>query len=185
MNHGVRDGLGACAGRRILATLVGLAWATAILAPVRVGAMPMQNDPEGFQGISWGSSLNTVKGLTMTSSWDQFKEYEFKAGPPPLGHAPLGSVKLSTVGGKFARVTIHYHGENTHVQVLAYLEERYGVIERWPGSMVRGLNQQFNWRGPETEINLTYQRMGERGYIFIESRTLAPRFIDILSEHSH
>ncbi len=185
MNRGVHDGVRTCAGRRVLAILVGLAWATAILAPGRVDAIPMQNDPEGFQGIAWGSSLNTVEEVTVSSSWDQFKEYEFKAGPPRLGQAPLRSVKLSTVGGKFARVTIHYQGEKTHAQVLAYLEERYGVIERWPGSMVRGLNQQFNWRGPETEINLTYQGMGERGYIFIESRTLAPRFTDVLSEHSH
>ncbi len=185
MTRGVHDGRCACRGNRVLVLLVGLAWATAAVTPARVGAVPMQNDPEGFQGISWGSTLKTVKALTLTSAWDQFEEYAFKAGPPRLGRASLTSVKLTTIGGQFARVTIHYHGAKTHAQVLAYLEGRHGAIERWPGSMVRGLNQQFNWRGPETEVNLTYQGMGERGYIFIESRTLAPRFTDVLSEHSH
>ena len=48
--------------------------------------------------------------------------------------------------------------------------------------MTRGLNQQYNWRGTETEINLTYQAGTERGYIFIDSRTLAPRFNDDITD---
>ena len=185
MDSKIRRSLWVPTGRGVLAVLVGMTWAAAALAPTRVHAIPMQNDPEGFHGISWGAPLDTIKELTLSSSWDHMAEYEFNAGPPRLGEAPLTSVKLTTVNGKFARVTIHYQGTNTHTQVLAYLEERYGVIELMPGSMVRGLNQQFNWRGPETEINLTYQGMGERGFVFIESRTLAPRFTDVLSEHSH
>ena len=48
--------------------------------------------------------------------------------------------------------------------------------------MARGLNQQYNWRGSDTEINLTYQAGTERGYIFIDSRTLAPRFNDYITD---
>jgi hypothetical protein len=48
--------------------------------------------------------------------------------------------------------------------------------------MMRGLNQQFNWRGPNTEANLTYQENVERGFVSIESRNLSPRFNDFLPE---
>jgi hypothetical protein len=48
--------------------------------------------------------------------------------------------------------------------------------------MMRGLNQQYNWRGGETEINLTYEANLDRGFIFIESRSLSPRFHDQITD---
>ncbi len=145
----------------------------------------MQNDPGGYRGISWGASLSANDDVVLLSTWQHIDEYEFKDGPPGLGDATLEVVKLSTVSGEFARVTIRYHGKENHDQIVAYLESHYGPIERMPGSMMRGLNQQYNWRGPETELNLTYQAMGERGFIFIESRTLAPHFLDTLPDSAY
>ena len=168
-----------------LVTLLYVVSGMTSLNPPLVEARPMQNDPEGFQGLRWGTSLEDIDGLLLISSWQHINEYEFAAGPPRIGKASPESVKLSTVDGKFARVTVRYHGQTTHTQLLAYLESQFGRIERMPGSMVRGLNQQYNWRGPETEINLTYQAMGERGFLFIESRTFAPRFTDTLPEHAY
>lgn len=81
-------------------------------------------------------------------------------------------------------ITIRYHGQRSHDEILGYLQTKYGPIERLPGSMIRGPNQQSTWRGHETEVNLTYNDGQERGYIFIESRTLAPRFNDVLPEHA-
>lgn len=147
-------------------------------------AAPMQNDPEGFQGIPWGTLLKNVQNLVLVDTWEHIEEYQFKGGPPPLGEAPVESVKLSTIEGQFARAMIRYQGEKTHGRIMAYLQAQFGTIQRIPGSMVRGLNQQFNWRGSETEINLTYRAMGEQGYVFIESRTLAARFNDTLPDHS-
>jgi len=46
--------------------------------------------------------------------------------------------------------------------------------------MMRGLNQQFDWRGTETEITLTYEARGERGFISIDSMLLAPRLNELL-----
>jgi hypothetical protein len=66
--------------------------------------------------------------------------------------------------------------------MLSFLESRFGRLERVPGQMARGLTQQYNWRGSDTEINLTYQAGTERGYIFLDSRTLAPRFNDDITD---
>lgn len=150
-----------------------------------VHARSMLNDPEGFAGIAWGSSLTEVQGLALVHSWERFQEYQYQHTPPQLGDASVESLKLTAIEGRFARVTIRYQGENTHHQVMTYLQATFGAIERMPGSMVRGLNQQFTWRGAETEINLTYQGMGERGFVFIESRALAPLFLEGLPEHGY
>jgi hypothetical protein len=138
----------------------------------------MTNDPKGFQNITWGSPLQSRPDLEVMREGPHIAEYRFKDVPPAFAGIPVYSVQLSTVGKKFARVTVRYQGESTHQQIMRYMEQHFGALERIPGQMMRGLNQQYNWRGSESEINLTYQASTERGFIFLDSRTLAPRFND-------
>lgn len=152
---------------------------------VPASAGEMERDPGGFSGIRWGAKLADVPELVQVEAGDRLQTYEFKNGPPPLGDARPDSVRLIAINGQFARATIRYRGAQTHARILAYLEREFGPTDRIPGSMIRGLNQEFNWRGADTEVNLTYEGFGERGIIFIESRTLAPRFNDVLPEHGY
>ena len=134
---------------------------------------------------SWFSVKDNGRGLSdleRTRQAPNIIEYRFKNTPPSFADIPVESLHLSTVDDQFARVTIRYRGEDTHKKILAYLESEFGRMERLPGQMLRGLNQQYNWRGTESEINLTYQAGTGRGYLFLDSRTLAPRFNDLLAD---
>jgi hypothetical protein len=144
-------------------------------------AAAMKNDPKGFHGIEWGSPLNETE-FSPSHVGEHISDYRLKNGTPHFAGTDVDSIVFSTVDDQFARVTIRYRGQAKHKTLLDYLERSYGAIERIPGQMTRGLNQQYNWRGPETEINLTYEGSLERGYIFIESRTLSPRFNDGLTD---
>lgn len=145
-------------------------------------AVPLHDDPKGYQGIPWGASLPGVPDMILTRAAAHIKEYEFKDGPPSLGGVPVEAVRFSSVDDQFARVTVRYRGEQVHKRILGYLERQFGALERIPGQMMRGLNQQYTWRGTDTEINLTYEAGGERGFVFFDSRTLAPRFNDNLTD---
>ena len=138
-------------------------------------------DINGFYGILWGSNLADVSNLVLVQSTPQIQTYELKGGPVKLGEAEV-HMQLVAIDGQFARASIRYLGEANHARMLAYLQSRFGPIEGSPGSMIRGLNQQYTWRNDETEVNLTYQSSPERGSVFIESRTLAPRFTDLLPD---
>jgi hypothetical protein len=151
-------------------------------APAFAGAVSMTNDPKGFRNIVWGTALKARPDLELTRQGPNILDYRFKNTPPSFADIPVESLHLSTVDDQFARVTIRYRGEETHKKILAYLEAEFGRTERLPGQMLRGLNQQYNWRGSESEINLTYQAGTERGYLFLDSRTLAPRFNDLLAD---
>lgn len=152
-----------------------------LLLSVQVAwAGPLMNDPKGFHGIPWGAPLANVPDLTLVISGEHISEYELKNGPPPLGKAKVDSMRFVAFDGEFARVTIRYKGKETHEQLLAYLQSQFGPIDRTPGSMMRGLNQQFNWRGAETEINMTFEARRERGFISIDSQSLAPKFNEFL-----
>ncbi len=145
-------------------------------------AVTMTDDPKGFRNFPWGTKLDGVPALTVLRTGTHITDYEFQGGPSTYGNIPVDGVLLSTVDDQFARVTIRYSGQNTHKQVMTFLERSYGAVERIPGQMTRGLNQQYNWRGPETEINLTYEANRDRGFVFIESRTLSPRFHDYITD---
>ena len=152
------------------------------LHPSRSDAGSMVNDPKGFHNIAWGAALTVRTDLEPTRKGPNIIEYQFKNTPPSFANIPVESLRLSTVDDQFARVTIRYHGEETHKRILAYLEGEFGHTEHLPGQMLRGLNQQYNWRGTESEINLTYHASTERGFVFLDSRSLAPRFNDLLAD---
>jgi len=145
----------------------------------------MGNDPRGFGGIRWGTSLADIAELSLIEPGERFKAYTFKNAPPQLGNIKVEYVKFHAIDDQFARVTIRYQGEETHKLVMNYLESTFGKVDSGRGSMIRGLNQQYTWRGTETEVNLSYRGLGERGFITVESRVLSPAYMDILSEHSH
>lgn len=165
-----------------LLALLAIPLVETVLSAQLACAVPMVNDPKGFHDIAWGVALAGRQDLEVTRSSPHITEYRLKTEPPAFAGAAVTSVALVAVDDQFARVTIRYQGEQVHKQVLAYLEKEFGPIERIPGQMTRGLNQQYNWRGPETEINLTYQASTERGFVFIDSRTLAPRFNDQVTD---
>jgi hypothetical protein len=156
-----------------------------MVLPSAIGAGTMAQDPQGFQNIPWGAQLAELPGLRLADPGERITGFEFKDGPPLLGQARVDSVRLSAIEGKFARAAVHYKGRKTHELIMSYLESQFGPIDRSPGAMVRGLNQQYNWRGDDTEINVIYQSFGERGVVFFESRELAPRFNDTLSETAY
>ena len=139
----------------------------------------------GFQGIPWGSALAEMSQLVLVEPDERVDIYEYKDGPPRFANEPVEFIKLYAIDDQFARVMIRYRNEETHDRIKQALESEFGKIQHNRGSMIRGLNQEYSWRLEETEINLSYRGLGERGLLMIQSRVLAPRFLDLLSDHTH
>ena len=150
--------------------------------PSLAHAVQMMNDPNGFQSLTWGAALTTMPDLQVAKAGPHVSEYQLRDSPPLFAGIPVESLRFLAVDEQFARVTIRYQGNDRHKQILTHLEQQFGSLERVPGQMMRGLNQQYVWRGTDTEISLTYHANTERGFIFIDSRTLAPRFNDLITD---
>jgi hypothetical protein len=150
-----------------------------------LSATPIEPDPKGFFGSLWGHSLQDRSDLKEIDSLDSLHIYTVKRGPPLLGSIELESVKLYTLDGKYARALFHYQGEAIHKSLLQYLKNQFGKTNDPYGSMMRGLSQQYTWRGQETEVTLTYHGFRERGILTVDGRIYAPLFLDALSESSH
>ena len=157
---------------------------TCLIAGPAMGGTSIEQDPNGFFGITWGNPLAQRKDLQEIDSSSTLHVYTLKQGTPYVEGIPMESVKLYSLDDQYARALFRYTGAATHQSLIQYLENRFG--ERGPahGGMMRGLNQQYTWRGPETEITITYHGFRERGFLAAESRVLAPKFLDLHGDHT-
>ncbi|WP_342349088.1 hypothetical protein [uncultured Nitrospira sp.] len=146
-----------------------------------LSATPIENDPKGFFGSLWGHPLKDRSDLKQIDSLHSLQIYTIKLGPPQLGSIELESVKLYTIDGKYVRALFHYEGEAIHNSLLEYLANEFGKSNDPYGSMSRGLSLPYTWRGPETEITLTYHGFRDQGILAVESRIYAPLLLDSLS----
>lgn len=135
-------------------------------------AVPMQNDPNGFEGIPWGATFSETDTFMKVEDTGRSQTYELKTGAPSLGNVKVDSMRFVTSEGKFARVTVRYQGKATHDQILAYLQSLYGSLDRTPGQIAGGPVKFCSWTGFETDVNLRYETGTDRGIIFFESQEL-------------
>lgn len=154
------------------------------LSGTAISGTPIQHDPQGFFGIPWGNSLENREDLKEIDVSHSTQIYTIAQGHPRVEGIQMESVKLYVLEKQYARALFHYKGASTHKLLLQFLETRFGKIERTYGGMMRGLNQQYTWRGPETEISITYHGFRERGLLIAESRVLAPLLIDLYDDGS-
>lgn len=146
-----------------------------LLSNGTVFAVQMKDDPKGFEGIPWGATLSESETFGKVEDSGRLKTYELKGAPPTVGPAKVESMKFTTIDGKFARVTVRYQGREAHEQLLAFLQSRYGPLDRTPGQFAGGAVKIFAWQGIETEVSLRYETRTDRGIIFFENPSLASR----------
>ena len=149
-----------------------------ILHGTPASAVPMQNDPNGFEGIPWGATFSETDSFMKVEDAGRSQTYELKAGTPSLGPVKVDSMRFVTAEDKFARVTVRYQGKATHDQILAYLQSLYGPLDRTPGQIASGPVKFFSWTGFETDVKLRYEIGTDRGIIFFESQQLRRKMTD-------
>ncbi len=142
----------------------------------QASAVPILNDPNGFDGIPWGATLSDKDRFISIEDTGRFQTYERKDGPPILGTTPVDSMRFTTFQHKFGRVTVRYSGHAAHEAILAYLQSQYGPLDRTPGQIAAGPVKVYAWHGFQTEVTLRFESGVERGIIFIESGTLRERW---------
>lgn len=151
----------------------------ALLLPAALAlAVPIVNDPNGFEEIPWGTELSESDRLGRVEDAGALQSFEQKTGTPLLGTVPVDVLRYTTFEGKFGRVLIRYHGKETHEQILTYLQSKYGPLDRTPGQISVGPIRVYAWHGFDTEITLRFESRVEQGVIFFESRTLREKLAE-------
>lgn len=143
-----------------------------------VPAVPIGDDPNGFEDIPWGAILADQNRFVKIDDDGHSQTYERKEGPPMLGTTPVDSMRFITFQNRFGRVTVRYSGQAAHEAILAYLQSTYGPLDRTPGQIAVGPVKVYAWQGSQTEVTLRFEANFDRGIIFFESRTLREHWSD-------
>ena len=141
-------------------------------------AVPLANDPNGFEGISWGTLLAEMERFVCVEDGGRLQTYEQTKLAPALGTTPVDSVRFTTFEKKFGRVTVRYSGKETHERILTYLQFKYGPLDQTPGQITVGPVKVYAWHGFHTEVTLRFETGTAQGIIFFESLTLPEKLSD-------
>ncbi len=143
-----------------------------------VAAVPILNDPNGFEGIPWGTTLSDQDLFVRIEDAGHVQTYEPRERPPKLGSIQVDSLRFTTFQDRLGRVTARYSGSASHEAILAYLQSTYGPLDRTPGQITVGPVKVYTWHGVHTEVTLRFESNRDHGIIFFESRTLRERWPD-------
>jgi hypothetical protein len=141
-------------------------------------AVPLVNDPNGFENIPWGTSLAAMEQFARVEDAGRLAIYEQTKQAPALGTITVDSIRFTTFEKKFGRVTLRYSGSETHERILIYLQSKYGPLDRTPGQITVGPVKVYVWHGFYTEVALRFETGTDRGIIFFESLTLPEKLLD-------
>ena len=78
------------AGRHLL--LLGLLFS--LTSPFLAHAVPMVNDPNGFQNLTWGATLTTRPDLEIITAGPHVNEFQLRNGAPSYAGVPVESVRF-------------------------------------------------------------------------------------------
>jgi hypothetical protein len=147
-------------------------------AATPASAVPLINDPNGFEGIPWGTLLAEMEHFVCVEDAGRLQTYEHTNQAPAIGTAPVDSLRFTTFEKKLGRVTVRYSGKETHERILTYLQTKYGPLDRTPGQITVGPVKVYAWHGFHTEVALRFETETDRGIIFFESLTLPEKLSD-------
>jgi hypothetical protein len=160
-----------CVLRNQARLLAGL-FISIVLSGSLAVAVPIINDPNGFEDIPWGATFSETDQFVKVETGGRLQTYEIKGTAPALGTTAVDSIRFTTFEGKFGRVTVRYTGKDAHEGILGYLQSKYGPLDRTPGQIAVGPIRVYAWHGFDTEVTLRFEAREERGIIFFESRSL-------------
>jgi len=141
-------------------------------------AVPLVNDPNGFEDIPWGTPLAEMEYFSRVEDAGRLQVYEQIKQAAALGTIPVDSKRFTTFEKKFGRVTVRYSGNETHERILTYLQSMYGPLDRTPGQITVGPVKVYAWHGFHTEVALRFETETAHGIIFFESLTLPEKLSD-------
>jgi hypothetical protein len=131
------------------------------------------SEPDGFDGIKWGTPFSEVKSdmVESRSISDpaepnvKIKIYYTKKGDHlKLGEAQLDKMEYVFWRGKFAEARINATGPENFDRLNKFLFEKYGMVNKSQGA--------YFWDGSVTQIFLKYDGSAKPFLLTISSTTI-------------
>jgi hypothetical protein len=118
--------------------------------------------PNGFGGITWGTPLSRLTGMTVADDSGQVKYYRRANDPLSLGDAALKRLSYGFYQGKFYSVLIEFEGRANFEKIKTHLLKTHGEAAR-----IGGEGTNYMWRTADgASVSLKYSEVAQQGYVF-------------------
>ena len=144
-------------------------------------AAKILDDPNGFNGYTWGMPLTKFPGFKLVrdlGSTDFVQDvgvYENPGETLTLNEAPLATIRYRFVENQLESISFRYTGRENRDKLVRWLEERYGKLTAPERRMVNAVP----WYGDQTVINLKYDVVTKEGTLYVFSKALSHRFNEV------
>ena len=155
------------------AIVLGLLLVGLMSAPA--DAARITNEPAGFNGYTWGTSLDQVSGLTrvkdpkLAEPLPGVEVYEKPGEALTLNGVTLTRVLYRFYKNRLGGVQLAYEGKENREKLIQWIEEQYGKLPS-----VERKQSQIEWHGESTVITLGYDVTTKLGRLWFTYLVLTP-----------
>jgi hypothetical protein len=162
-------------GFRVLDALFFLA-AWLVVEPA--GGARIIDDPNGFNGYTWGTamaafpSLKLVKDLGSTDFVSSVGVYEIPGETLALNGVPVSEIHYRFIDGQLESVQLRYAGRENREKLMRWVEDHYGKVTPADRKMVNAVQ----WFGDKTTVTLSWNFTSQQGMLLFISQALNHKF---------
>jgi len=124
----------------------------ALIALISVSASAFRNEPDGYGGIAWGTSISAVKGMKMVGARPGFPDKKIYVRPGDalrFGHVDLEGIEYEFLRGKFRSATLKVKDLARYMALKKEAFRRFGY-----GRELHPFAERYFWEGETSKIYL-------------------------------
>ena len=120
-----------------------------------------KNEPDGFRGIQWGTTIDTLSEFVLTGDTHTYTRlYIKKNDKKTLGYADLSAITYITYKQQFCSVMISFSELDNFLKIKDTFFNLYGYGDRNSQSV-----EGYIWIGSKVVITLDYNKLEDNGVI--------------------
>mgnify|MGYP001207993910 CR=1 FL=1 len=124
----------------------------ALIALISVSVSAFRNEPDGYGGIVWGTSISAVKGMKMAGTRPEFPDIKIYVRPGDVlrfGHVDLKGIEYEFLRGKFRSATLKVKDLAHYMALKKEAFRRFGY-----GREMHPFAERYFWEGEISKIYL-------------------------------
>ena len=155
---------------------IGLGPIGLLLACGLASGVEIKDEPNGFNGYVWGSSVSKypllapADGLGTTAT--RVKFFIIPGEVVTLNEVVLTDVLYRFVEDHLVSIQLNYRGRKNRDLVMRWVEDHYGRLTPTERKMLH----QVEWHGTNTVVSLSYNKPSDKGQLVFMSPALTDQY---------
>ncbi len=127
-----------------------------------------QNEPDGFRGIIWGSSVKDLPGAEFLAKEGDQQFYTLKGEKLTIADARIDKIVYGFYKDRLFNVMVYYTGLPNFMKIKEVLMQQYGIPDQ-PNQYI----DKYFWDGSKVDIFANYDDISKEGRIAYFFKPLA------------